>query len=188
MPGICASHTNGRAHQISRATASAASAPPNWLPSESKKRSSRNNSAFGKPSSAPTRGSWSGLAVALKNRQQPSRHPRADSALRVKKQPPPRVPPFPIRKLRLQRNHVLLVGQPFLAVLSRLYSWSSPCPLCPILVNSVLNLFASPIADSSRLLLLRTQQRNHLPPQLHHALQRPRRHPQNLLEQSCHRR
>ncbi len=64
MPGICASHTNGRAHQISRATASTASAPPNWLPSESKKRSSRNNSAFGKPSSAPTRGSWSGATAS----------------------------------------------------------------------------------------------------------------------------
>jgi len=56
----------------------------------------------------------------LQNRQKPPRRPRAKSALRVKKQPTPCVPPFPVRKLRCQRNHVLLVEQPFLAVLSRL--------------------------------------------------------------------
>src|SRR6266404_657521 len=120
----------------------------------------------------------------LQNRQQPPRRPRTKSALRVKKQPPPRVPPFPVRKLRCQRNHVFsgtaISGCPLSS-----FSSSAPCPLCPISVNSALSLFPLLL---SRLLLLRSQQRNHLPTQLHHALQRPGRHPQNLLEQSRHRR
>lgn len=41
-------------------------------------------------------------------RQQPSRRPRAKRALRIKKQPSPSVPPFPVSKLRCQRNHGLL--------------------------------------------------------------------------------
>src|SRR5271166_5736260 len=44
-PGTLLNHTSGRAHQISRAKATAASAPPNCRPSESKSRISRNNSS-----------------------------------------------------------------------------------------------------------------------------------------------
>src|SRR5712671_2381809 len=40
----------------------------------------------------------------------------------------------------------------------------------------------------SRLLLLRSQQSNHFPAQLHHTLQSPSRHPQDLLKQSRHPR
>jgi len=42
----------------------------------------------------------------LQNRRQPSRKPRAEGALRVKKQPASRVPPFSVRILRGQRNHL----------------------------------------------------------------------------------
>ncbi len=41
----------------------------------------------------------------FQNRRQPPRNPCAKRALRVKKQPPSRVPPLPVRKLRCQRNH-----------------------------------------------------------------------------------
>jgi hypothetical protein len=60
IPGIFASHTSGRPHQISRANATAASAPRYWLPSESKNRISRSNSASGNPSNALTLGSCKG--------------------------------------------------------------------------------------------------------------------------------
>ncbi len=42
---------------------------------------------------------------AFQNRRQPSRNPRAKHALRIEKQPPLCVPPFPVRKFRCQRNH-----------------------------------------------------------------------------------
>ncbi len=44
-------------------------------------------------------------SAPLQNRSQPSRNPRAKRALRIKKQPPSRVSPLPVRKLRCQRNH-----------------------------------------------------------------------------------
>ena len=43
--------------------------------------------------------------TTLQNRRQPPRNSRAESTLRIKKQPSPRVPPLPIRKFRSQRNH-----------------------------------------------------------------------------------
>jgi hypothetical protein len=66
-PGIAASHTNGRAHQISRAKATHASAPPYGRPSPSNTRISRINSVFDKPSSTPTRSSCNG-ATAIPRR------------------------------------------------------------------------------------------------------------------------
>jgi hypothetical protein len=54
---------------------------------------------------------------ALQNRRQPSRNPGTKRALRVKKQPPPRVPALPVCKLRCQRNHGFLL----LCVLSALW-------------------------------------------------------------------
>src|SRR5580693_7773226 len=50
-----------------------------------------------------------GQSSAFQNRRQPSRNPRAKRALRIKKQPPPRVPPFPVCKLRCERNHGFLL-------------------------------------------------------------------------------
>src|SRR6266567_4437580 len=56
-------------------------------------------------------------------------------------------------------------------------------------VFSVLNLFPRTfhfqLSTSGRLF---SQQRNHLPPELHHTLQRPGRHPDNLFEQPRHGR
>src|SRR5258706_12528542 len=93
IPGILEIHTSGRPHQISRASATAASAPPYWLPSLSRNLISSINSSRGIPSSAPTRGSWSGasaiprrsrigaihLAVRVQNLHSASKnnHPRA---------------------------------------------------------------------------------------------------------------
>jgi hypothetical protein len=93
IPGIFASHTNGRAHQISRDSITAASAPPLGTPSGSKKRISRSNSASDNPSNAGTRGSCSGAtpnprlarmgashrAIRVQNPQSASKnnHPRA---------------------------------------------------------------------------------------------------------------
>src|SRR5208283_1977016 len=54
---------SGRAHQISRATARMALAPPHWRPSECRNRSSRNNSWRGMPNSALTRGSCNGATA-----------------------------------------------------------------------------------------------------------------------------
>jgi hypothetical protein len=44
-------------------------------------------------------------SAPFQNRRQPPRNPCAKRALSVKKQPPSRVPPLPVRKLRCQRNH-----------------------------------------------------------------------------------
>ena len=51
-------------------------------------------------------------SAPLQNRRQPSRNPRAKRALRVKKQPPPRVPPLPICNFRCQRNHFCRTDTP----------------------------------------------------------------------------
>src|SRR5580704_6983004 len=63
-PGILLNHTSGRAHQISLAKATAASAPPNCRPSESKSRISRSNSSRDIPSKAPTRESCRGATAS----------------------------------------------------------------------------------------------------------------------------
>src|SRR6266478_6631734 len=93
IPGILEIHSSGLPHQISRASATAASAPPYWLPSLSRNFISSINSSRGNPSNAPTRGSCSGasaiprrsrigaihLAVRVQNRHSASKnsHPRA---------------------------------------------------------------------------------------------------------------
>src|SRR6266436_3795342 len=93
IPGIFEIHDSGLAHQISRASATAASAPPNRLPSLRRNCISRISSSRGIPSSAPTRGSCSGandiprrsrigaihLAIRVQNRHSASKnnHPRA---------------------------------------------------------------------------------------------------------------
>src|SRR6267143_7315107 len=93
IPGIFEIHSSGRAHQISRARATAASAPPNRLPSLRRNCISRIKSSRGSPSSAPTRGSCNGasaiprrsrigashLAIRVQNRHSASKnnHPRA---------------------------------------------------------------------------------------------------------------
>ena len=88
-----------------------------------------------------------GQSPPLQNRQQPSRGPSAKSALRIKKQPPSRVPPFPVRKLRCQRNHHLLpVGQPFPAVLSSfpsIFSVPSVSNLSDLCVNPFILRFVA---------------------------------------------
>ncbi len=63
MPGSAASQTSGRDHQISRASATAASAPPNCRPSLSSSRISRSNSVCESPRSGPTRESCSGASA-----------------------------------------------------------------------------------------------------------------------------
>src|SRR5882672_12770117 len=59
IPGIFEIHRSGRPHQISRANATAASAPPYRLPSLKRNCISRINSSRDNPSSTPTRGSCS---------------------------------------------------------------------------------------------------------------------------------
>jgi hypothetical protein len=61
--GILVNQTRGAAHQIWRATARTASAPPNCSPSEVMKRNSRKSSSRVIPRSAPTRGSCSGASA-----------------------------------------------------------------------------------------------------------------------------
>ena len=71
-------------------------------------------------------------SAALQNWCQPARNSRAKRALRVKEQPPSRVPPFPVREFRCQRDHGC-VRQTFLSVsllslrLSALRSLSAVC-------------------------------------------------------------
>src|SRR5215472_1980231 len=62
-PGIFENHTSGAAHQISRASSTAASAPPYRLPSHSRNCISFINSSCDRPSNATTRGSWSGASA-----------------------------------------------------------------------------------------------------------------------------
>src|SRR6267378_1259099 len=63
IPGIFEIHSSGRPHQISRASATAASAPPNRLPSLRRNCISRISSSRDNPSNAPTRGSCSGASA-----------------------------------------------------------------------------------------------------------------------------
>jgi hypothetical protein len=62
-PGTFDAHTSGRAHQISRANATAASAPPDCFPSPHKTRISCNKSSRGIPNSVPTRESCKGATA-----------------------------------------------------------------------------------------------------------------------------
>src|SRR6267378_4551456 len=162
IPGIFEIHSSGRAHQISRARATAASAPPNRFPSLGRNCISRIKSSRGNPSSAPTRGSCSGasaiprlsrigaihLAVRVQNRHSASKnnHPRACR-------------PFP---------SVYSLTSEIIAVLlpSSLFSASSANS-----VLSALNLFR--LFRNFQLLAINRlfpQQCNHFPPQLHHTL------------------
>src|SRR5260370_18411851 len=67
----------------------------------------------------------------LQNRRQPSRDSRAELALRVKKQPPARVPPLPVRVFAHQRNHGSISSSYFLA------------SLLPCFLTSLLPCFSS---------------------------------------------
>src|SRR5882672_8687292 len=93
IPGILDTQSNGLHHQISRASATAASAPPYRLPSLKRNCISLINSSRRSPSSAPTRGSCNGAsssprfsrigashrAMRVQNRHSASKknHPRA---------------------------------------------------------------------------------------------------------------
>src|SRR5207245_4624285 len=63
IPGILEIQSSGRPHQISRASATAASAPPNRLPSLRRNCISRISSSRDNPSNAPTRGSCNGASA-----------------------------------------------------------------------------------------------------------------------------
>jgi hypothetical protein len=154
-PGILLNHTNGRAHQISRAKATAASAPPYCRPSESKSRISRNNSWRDIPSKAPTRGSCNGAtARPLRSRiganHRASRVQNAHSA---------------------SKNNQPRAWRPFLSVNSDVSEimFFLLCALCELCVKNratrINNLNREPL---TRLL---PQQSEHLAPQLAHALQ-----------------
>src|SRR5258708_6431106 len=71
IPGIFEIHRSGRSHQISRASATAASAPPYWLPSLSRNFISSISSSRGIPSSAPTRESCRGATAIPRRRRHP---------------------------------------------------------------------------------------------------------------------
>src|SRR6266481_2349172 len=64
IPGILEIHSNGRPHQISRANATAASAPPYRLPSLKRNCISRINSSRDNPSTTPTRGPCSAATAS----------------------------------------------------------------------------------------------------------------------------
>ena len=63
IPGSLESQTSGRAHQISWASATAASAPPVCWPLLNSRRISSSNSLGDKPRSVPTRGSCNGASA-----------------------------------------------------------------------------------------------------------------------------
>src|SRR5713226_281165 len=165
IPGIFEIHRSGRPHQISRASATAASAPPYWLPSLNRNFISSINSSRGIPSSAPTRGSCKG-ASAIPRRSRIGAIHRAI---------------FVQNLHSASKNSHPRACRPFPSV----YSLTSE-----IMVPSFPYFFSLLLFPtfSSCLLLLRPKKRNHLPAQLHYALQRSRRHPDNFFEQSRHRR
>src|SRR5258708_861689 len=80
-PGSFANQASGSPHQISRATATTAWAPPYCLPSDRRNRNSINSASLFIPSKAPTRGSCSG-ATAMPRRL---RIGEIQRALRVQK-------------------------------------------------------------------------------------------------------
>src|SRR6267378_2459908 len=194
IPGIFEIHRSGRSHQISRASATAASAPPYWLPSLSRNFISSISSSRGIPSSAPTRESCSGASAIPRRSSIGAIH----RAVRVqnwhsasKNSHPRACRPFP-------SVYSLTSEIMFLLFLTSLRATALSAPLHYFLlfsvlsvssVISVLDLFrffrTFQLSTSSRLF---PQQRNHFPPQLHHALQRARRHADDFLEQPRHRR
>src|SRR5216684_7908261 len=199
MPGIFEIHSNGRPHQISCASATAASAPPYRLPSLRRNCISRINSSRDNPSNAPTRGSCSG-ASAIPRR---SRIGAIHLAIRVQKRHsasqnnhPRACRPFP--SVYSLTSEIMVSSLPYfltsLLLASRLFSAILSVRRLPRPGRGVSALsFSFFLSETFNLKLstincLLPQQRNHFPPQLHHALQRPRRHPDNLLEQSRHRR
>src|SRR6266446_4099853 len=170
-PGRFANQTNGRAHQISRATATTASAPPYCAPSDNRNRSSLRRTSFFIPSSAPTRGSCSG-ATAMPRRSRIGAIQRA---------------------IRVQNPHSASKKSQPLArrPLPSVYSFAREIMACLLhlrnFVSSVLSVVKSFCPRlSTNLLLVAPQQGNHLAAQLAHALQRAHGHAENLFEQTAH--
>src|SRR5713226_5649799 len=197
IPGIFEIHNSGRAHQISRASSTAASAPPYRLPSLSRNCISRINSSRDNPSSGPTRGSCNG-ASAIPRR---SRIGASHRAIRVqnlhsasKNNHPRACRPFP--SVYSLTSEIMAPSFPYFSSFDsslRASALSSSLlralrVLCALCVKRLLLFPKRSTLKLSTINRLFPQKRNHLPAQLHHALQRPRRHPDNLLEQSRHRR
>jgi hypothetical protein len=116
-PGTRLNHTNGRAHQISLAKATAASAPPNCRPSESKSRISRSNSSRDIPSKAPTRGSCKGATANPRRSKIGANHRaiRVQNAHSASKNNHPRAcRPFP--SVNSDVSEIIFVRQTFLSV------------------------------------------------------------------------
>lgn len=116
-PGTLLNHSNGRAHQISRAKATAASAPPNCRPSESRSRISRSNSSRDIPSKAPTRGSCNGATanprrskIGANHRAMHVQNPHSAS----KNNHPRACRPFP--SVNSDVSEIISVGQTLLSV------------------------------------------------------------------------
>src|SRR5208282_2553149 len=161
-PGILAAQTRGRAHQISRARASTASAPPYCVPFCKRKRNSRRSSCRDIPSSAPTRGSWSGATAKPRRARMGASH----------------------RAMRLQKlQSASKKSQPF--------AWR-PFPSVYSLANEIMASSFSAAAcaallGSANLFLFTSKQRNHFAAQLPYALQGAGWHAQNFLKESGHR-
>jgi hypothetical protein len=116
-PGTLLNQTSGRAHQISCAKATAASAPPNCRPSESKSRISRKSSSRDIPRSAPTRGSCKGATASplLSSIGASHRTIRVQNAHSTSKNNHPRAcRPFP--SVNSDVSEIISVGQTFLSV------------------------------------------------------------------------
>jgi len=142
-----------RHHQISRASATAASAPAESPPSLRRKLHLPPSILSPSPSSAPREGSCKGASASPRR----SRIGAAIARSRVQngtsgqRKPPPACRP------------------------SRPCLFTSPAK-SSLHLSSLLRVASS----SRRLLLLCPQQRNHFPTQFHYALQCSRRHPDNL--------
>src|SRR5215469_8692313 len=160
IPGINESHTSGRAHQISRATASTASAPPCCVPSERRNFNSRSNSWRRRPKRAPTRGSCKGATARPRRSSIGSSH----LAMRVQK------PHWASKKSQPR------ACRPFPSVYSLASEIMAYLVCTSPLVNSLSNC----------LLLFVSKQGNDLAAQFADALQRAHRHPQNFFEQAGH--
>jgi hypothetical protein len=143
-PGILLNHTSGRAHQIPRAKATAASAPPNCRPSESKSRISRSNSSRDIPSSAPTRESCKGATASPRRSKIGASH----RAIRVQKphsasknSHPRACRPFP--SVNSDVSEIIFVGQTFLSVFLLFFSLLCFALLCFAFCSSILLFFSA---------------------------------------------
>ncbi len=178
-PGTLLNHTSGRAHQISRANATAASAPANCRPSESRSRISRNNSSRVIPSSAPTRGSRNGATASPRRSKIGASHRaiRVQNAHSASKNNHPRAC-RPLPSVNSDVSEIILVGQTFLSVslLSlRISTYSASLRYLFLCSFFVLYIFTPLLRYfSSRLF---PQQGEDLAPQLPHTFQRRSRHP-----------